>query len=580
MKSSEIKDILEVWRNTWPAAKQVWSNYVRLREPEWCIASREAEKEGLRESFAMIRLNDHRIVIDIEQVQKLGIEDCALQVIAHEIGHHIYTPANLKDNAVVMAKIRWSLADMEDMAPMVANLYEDLLINDRLQRLKELDMALVYKKLNRTISFSKLWTLYMRAYEYLWRLEKFTLISDRTYHSESIDADASVMASLIKSYAKKWIEGASRFGALLYPYLMEEKEKQEAQKSVIYILDADEAGKGGGVVAGMTEFDGEVIVDPRSEVIGGDGEDESYTEALTNGILATRSGGEGPRQRYLNPGTYVDLLRQVNPDIDRQELLIRYYKEVALPHLIDFPVETTIMQDMTLPEGMEVWDIGDSADEIDWIETTIYSPHIIPGVNTLKRTFGPSDDENLKKAPLDVYIGIDCSGSMGNPAVRFSWPVMAASIVALSALRAGARVFGCLSGEPGSFMQNDDYESDEKKVMSILTSYLGTGYAYGVGRLKEPFQQKLKRKSHLIIVTDDDIFSMLDAKTDNGDDHWEIIEYALANAGGIGTIVLHSRPNWHREEVVKLQNMGWHIHYVTNEEELLTFAKEFSNQNY
>lgn len=580
MKNAEITKVLDIWRGAWPVAKEVWSNYVRLREPEWCLSTQQAEEEGLRQSFAMIRLNDHRIVIDIEQVQRLGLEDCALQVIAHEIGHHIYTPANLKDNALGMAKIRWSLAGIEDMAPMVANLYEDLLINDRLHRLKSLEMDLVYQKLNRTIHFSKLWTLYMRAYECLWRLEKFTLIPDRQYHSEAIDADASIMASLIKSYSKKWIEGASRFGALLYPYLMEEKEKQKALNSVIYILDADEAGKGGGVISGLTEFDGEVIIDPRNEVGGDSGERTSLAEALKQDLMASKKGGEGPEQRYLNPGVYVDLLSQVNPDIDKQELLNRYYKEVALPHLIDFPVEISIQQEMTLPEGMEVWDIGDSADEIDWIETTIYSPHIIPGVNTLKRTYGLSDDENEKLLPLDVYIGIDCSGSMGNPSARFSWPVMAASIVALSALRAGSRVFSCLSGEPGSFLQNDDYEVDEKKVMSVLTSYLGTGYAFGVGRLKVPFKEKLKRKSHLIIVTDDDIFSMLNARTDNGDNHWEIIEHSLRNAGGIGTLVLHSRPAWHREEVIKLQEMGWHIYYVTNEEELLTFAKEFANQNY
>ncbi len=125
MSTKEISEILEQWKDAWPEAKLLWSNYVRLREPEWCIESKDARKEGLRDSFAMIRLNDHRIVIDIEQVQKLGIKDYALQIIAHEIGHHIYTPANLKDNAVVMAKIRWSLADIDDQTPMVANLYEE-----------------------------------------------------------------------------------------------------------------------------------------------------------------------------------------------------------------------------------------------------------------------------------------------------------------------------------------------------------------------------------------------------------------------------------------------------------------------
>ena len=194
---------------------------------------------------------------------------------------------------------------------------------------------------------------------------------------------------------------------------------------------------------------------------------------------------------------------------------IRSYYEIALPYLIDFPMEIKEKRSKNLPEGLDVWDIGDSADEIDWIQSAIYSPHIIPGVSTLKRVYGYSDDDEETEAPLDVYIGIDCSGSMGNPAVRFSWPVLAATIVALSALRSGAKVFGCLSGEPGSYLQSERYETAEREVLSVLTSYLGTGYAYGVARLKDVFEQKKKDQSHIIIVSDDDIFSMLDAKRNN-----------------------------------------------------------------
>ena len=161
---------------------------------------------------------------------------------------------------------------------------------------------------------------------------------------------------------------------------------------------------------------------------------------------------------------------------------------------------------------------------------------------------------------------------------NFSWPVLAATIIGMSALRAGAKVMGCLSGEPGSFMETEGYVTREKDLLTVLTSYLGTGYAYGIARLKKPFGEPLKKKSHLIIVTDDDIFHMLGSQSE--DDTWGIIEYALKNAGGTGTIVLHSQPAWHREEVKRLQAMGWHIHYVTDESTLLDFAAEFSRKNY
>lgn len=570
--------VIDKLKADWPQAQKVWSDYVRLREPQWCLANEEAIKEGLSNSFAMIRLTDHRIVIDVSKMQELNLLDYAVQILAHEIGHHIYTPGNLKDNASVQAKIRWSLAGIEEQAPMVANLYEDLLINDRLHRMKGLDMAIIYKALNKTIQFSKVWTLYMRTYEYLWRLKKYELIPTESFLTPEIDADASVLASIIRSYSKKWLEGASRFGALMYSYLMEEKEAAQARGSIGVILDADKAGVGGGVITGMVDMDDDLIngiVDPRGEAIAVDSAENDILSALEN-----KKGGSGPEQRYLEPGVYVDLLQQVNPDLNKQEVLNNYYKEIALPHLIEFPREIKKNRSKNLPEGMDVWDIGDSSDEIDWIESTIYAPHIIPGVNTLKRTYGYSDDDDDSEAPLDVYIGIDCSGSMGNPGVTFSWPVLAATIVGLSALRSGAKVFGCLSGEPGRHLQSKRYETNEKEILSVLTSYLGTGYAYGVGRLKDVFSTEKKDKSHIIIVTDDDIFSMLSAKTDNGDNHWEIIEESLKNAGGTGTIVLHSNAKWHKEDVQRLKQMGWNIYYVTNESELLAFATGFSKVNY
>ena len=130
------KQEIEILKNAWPKAQKVWSDFVRLREPVWCDSKISAKQEGLTDSFAMIRLTDHRIVIDATKMKENKLMDYSLQILAHEIGHHIYTPGNLKDNATVQAKFRWSLVGLEEMAPMVANIYEDLLINDRLQRLK------------------------------------------------------------------------------------------------------------------------------------------------------------------------------------------------------------------------------------------------------------------------------------------------------------------------------------------------------------------------------------------------------------------------------------------------------------
>lgn len=576
-----LETVLKHWKESWQQAKQVWSPFVKLREPVWCVTSAEAKKEGLTGSFAMIRLSDHRIVIDLEKVLEEGVADYPVEILAHEIGHHIYTPANLHENAVLLSRIRWCLADIEDRAPFVANLYADLLINDTLQRKKSLQMAAVYQKINRQgASTSKVWQFYMRTFEYLWKLDRGALGAKPKKQDPMIDADASLAASLIRSYAKNWLEGAGRFAALLYPYLMQDKEYENARKVFTIYLDAEYAGEGGGMIAGLVEIDEEGlagIIDPRVEAANRAGS----KDAGGDNFGKVEAGGEGPRQRYLNPGRYIDLFKQINPKADEQELLNNYYREIALPHLVSFPLEAANPVSLSLPEGTESWDISDPMDEIDWIETVVGSPEIFPGYNTVKRIYGSDIDDAETKKTLDVYIGIDCSGSMGNPRQRFSWPVLAATVIGLSALRAGARVMGCLSGEPGSFMETDGFRTSDVEVLTVLTSYLGTGYAYGVPRLETPFGQPANDKSHVVIVTDDDIFRMLGAVSETTNiSNWVTMEKALVHAGGVGTLVLHSQPNWHRKEVLRLKKMGWLVYYVTNEQQLLEFAAEFSQNHY
>ncbi|MEN2399169.1 hypothetical protein GKZ90_0005240 [Flavobacterium sp. MC2016-06] len=580
---SDIEKAFALWRSHWQEAKLEWNPLLRLQEPIWCLSHQDAHKEGLTGSFAMIRLTDHRIVINLEEIVEHGIVDYAVEVLAHEIGHHIYTPANLYDNAILLNRIRFGLPGIEDRAPMVANLYADFFINDKLQRFNKLKMVEVYKAINSEDNFTELWTLMMRTYEYLWRLNRGELATNLSFHSKKIDADASLLASLIRSYSKDWIHGGGRFAVMLYPYLMDDETFKKARKKILILLDAENAGVDATAISGMTELDLEgydEIIDMRKEAIDTMENHTNKKDKDSLGLEKSTIGGHGPRNGYMGPGNYIDLMKQVNPKADEQLLLNAYYKEIALPHLINFPLEISENVSFDLPEGLETWDIGDAIEEVDWLQSAILSPEIIPGLTTQKRTYGSDSDNEISESPLNVYIGIDCSGSMMNPRHNFSWPVLAATIIGLSALRAGASVMGCLSGEPGGYLETDGFISDETDLLTTLTSYLGTGYAYGIERLRKPFEVKPNKKSHIVIVTDNDIFSMLGSDTHSQQTYWELAEIALKNAGGHGTIVLHSPPDYQRDVVIRLIKMGWNVYCVTNEAELLKFALEFSHQNY
>ena len=107
---------------------------------------------------------------------------------------------------------------------MVANLYTDLLINDRLQRQGGLRMADIYRKLGHAAGAGT-WQLYMRIYEYLWDLDKGSLCGPGLRNEK--DTDAWLGARLVRVYADDWMTGGSRFASLLLPYLLRDKKRRK-----------------------------------------------------------------------------------------------------------------------------------------------------------------------------------------------------------------------------------------------------------------------------------------------------------------------------------------------------------------
>lgn len=571
----------QAWTDAWEPALQCWSRFTRLHSPAWCMSAADAKREGMpSEIFAMIRLVDHTVVINLEAIESSGVGAFPKEILAHEIGHHVYCPADLTDNARVLARIRAALPSVEQSAPMISNLYADLLINDRLQR-QGLDMAGVYRAIRS--SGGELWTLYMRTYEILWSLPRQTLAADTI--SEELDVDAQLAARVVRAYAADWVRGGGRFGALVLPYLL----RQAGSAKVAQWLDMQKGGDGG-LPDGLSEIDEDEFdtihpaFDPELTGI------DDVTDATRN-----RKGGRKSTERYRGPLEYSELLKAAGSGLSETEIASKYYRERALPHLIRFPMPPTPLGTEPSPEGLSIWDMGSPLARLDWLQSVIRSPHVIPGVTTVSRNYGLAPVRQKRTQPVDLYIGIDCSGSMPNPRQQLSYPVLAGTIMALSALRAGARVQVVLSGEPGRSMSTEGFVSDEKQVLAVLTDYLGTGYAFGIGRLRDTFSKPRKppeRAVHVLLITDHDIFSMLDnshdpvARAGNKTTPrelrpgWQIAEESLRYAAGGGTCVLHMPQTQPVEEVAELVKRGWAVHRLTDWPELIRFAREFSQQKF
>ncbi len=591
---ADLEKLRETWCAQWPNALALWSSYARLSDQRWCLNSHDAKREQLSGSFAMIRFVDNAVVLNLEEISDRGLAGFPLEVMGHEIGHHIYCPGDLNDHARMLVRVRRGLPGVEQHAPMIANLYADLFINNRLQRHHGLRLDRIYAQLgDGGANGSVLWRIYLRMYELLWQLDRGTLVQAPL--TEAQEGDAQLGARLIRVYARDWLKGAASFGALCLSYLTE-AEGNKLQQAARELLDND-SGDEGALPDGLSEIEAdesEPVLHPSEDPrVAGDAGRQDADEPNGGGENTVDGnsddpGGRKTYQRYRGVEEYRALLKQLSPNASDEDITVRYYRERALPYLIRFPEKESPIAREPIPEGLETWDMGRSFGEIDWLESITRSPHVVPGVTTLARVHGESPGQDPHKEPFDLYIGIDCSGSMPNPRAQLSYPVLAGFIIALSALRAGGRVMACLSGEPGKSIATDGFRRDQNSVLRLMTQYLGQGYSYGIFRLDDMAAQlkAAHRPVHLLIVTDTDIYSSLNEKQGKNGTRtgWDAAREALHKAGGGGTLLLHApdrmNPFMRRFDAnaKSLTEQGWRLAYISDWDEVMAFARNFAHQ--
>ncbi|MBG6221500.1 MULTISPECIES: VWA domain-containing protein [unclassified Janthinobacterium] len=592
MKKDAEPALIDAWQAAWPEALAVWSKFTRLRDPSLCASGVKASKKGLSGSFAMIRLLDQSIVVDLPLVTELGLNDYALEVLAHEIGHHILAPGSASDQFRLLARMRRALPTLEQHAPMVANLYTDLFINDRLQRQANLRMADIYRKLQqgrepspdgKARASGGVWTLYMRIYENLWQLEKGELGGANV--DERLDTDAWLGARLVRVYANDWMLAAGRFATLLLPYLVDDTDALGGSLDPSrYLQDTRDAARGcqtyGAQQIEDDEEGGAIHPVHDKRISGLDGE-EPQAEA------PARPGSGQLRE----PFELGDILKASGINLSDHEIAIRYYRERALPHLVAFPSRPAPESQEPQMEGLEAWEIGDPLEDIDWLQSVMQSPRPVPGVTTMRRVVGREPARAIDAVPVDLDMYVDSSGSMPNPQAHTSFLTLAGAVIALSALRAGAKVQVTLWSGKNEVMQTPGFVRDEDMILGVLTEFFGGATCFPIHCLRKTFAGKRERQAHILMISDDGITTMFD-DDELGNSGWDISAKALAQGGAGGTMALNLERGWdgaashtwlqQTYETLKRarREQGWDIHAVERYEDLLDFARAFSRRHY
>ena len=536
----------------------------------------------------MIRLQDQSVVVDLARIIKSGIQDFPVEVLAHEIGHHVFAPATLADHARMLARMRKALPTVEQHAPYIANLYTDLLINDRLQRSAGLRMADVYRRLVSTTRSGKVWTLYLRTYELLWSLSSGEL-SGQSKLPDAMEGDAWLAARLIRHFASDKLNGAGRFAALLLPYLLEDVSGAGLPMEWHDTRQAGQGGQPGGLTSVEAEEESGAVHPANDAELSGLNEEETQTTSVQEppAEIAQQRGSTGQTRQ---PYEYGEILRAAGITLSDHEISVLYYKERASPHLIRFPSRPMPRATDPLPEGLEPWDVGDALDTVDWFHSVLVSPRVVPGVSTVKRTWGTNEGQSRRNVPVDLDLYVDSSGSMPNPQRFVSYLTLAGAILCLSALRAGARVKVTLWSGKRQVTTTTGFVRNTQAVLEVLTGFYGGGTQFPISELRDTYRQRPADAplAHILIISDDGVSTMFD-QDEQGNDGWQIARDALKGAGGGGTLLLNLPPDWQTNtgylasafaSIRRARDEHWNVFRVATWEELVAFAREFGRQTY
>lgn len=554
---TELAELQQKWTQAWSAATSAWGPSLRMSEPHLIVDG------AARDAFAWFDLADVRVNIDLRQILSRGLEDCAVPVLAHEIGHHILAPADLGTMARVHERCRRGLVDRDDRAAEVSNLWTDMLINDRLYRQSGLDMAAPYRPRENSdpASAPPYWRIYLRAYELLWGLPSGELTGGALPADQ--ETDAALMSRHARVFAREPVQGAAGYAALLRKWL--DAGADEVRSGCRVPIPKGAAPPG---LANDDSMTAPVVHPALDPAVNPEADAESLSAAD-----GEDSSGEG--QAY-GPGeletTYASMGIARDAAID-------WYTARARAHLVPYPVQIQRGAPEEQWEGLEQWELGDELDEIDWVASTQRSTTPVPGFTTVRRVISQVESDETSQRPVDLDLYVDCSGSMPNPRSYRSPAIIGGAILILSALRVGARVQVTSWSSPGQVLSSNGFGRDQAHLMKTLLHFYGGGTSFPLPVLARTYlsgSANSERRAHIAVISDDGVASMFGEGQSDGSAG--VAAAALSAARGGGSLILSVPPSL----LAAAHGLAgaYDVYGVSNDIEIIDFARQFARKQW
>ncbi len=561
-----LDELRTQWTAAWPHALAAWGRFVRLRAP---LLHGPGEAPPGIGSFAWYSSGDVEVGIDLAQVQALGLAEHAVAVLAHEVGHHVLSPGDLFTRARLVQRVRMGLVDRDADAALVANLWSDMLINDRLQRRAGVRMDLLWRAIGPPTD--PLFRMVMRADELLWQLAPGALTGVRA--AGTSESDAQLCAQLVRVYADDPVAGAGGFAALCRPLLPE--PDSGPGRRLATLVCAQHVPAGTRLPPGLTEDPSltEPVRHPALDPLVNDELDEGDRMDLPPATVP----GSG---QTFGPADMAAVLGALGVTNNPTTAAVAFYRDRASRYLIRFPSIAHAARTEPLLEGLQDWETGDDVADVDWTGTLLRSSVIIPGVTTVRRSYGDEPGAEAERTPLDLDLYVDSSGSMPNPQTALSAPALAGAVLALSALRSGARAQVTTWSGPGQLVGTDGFVEDSDTVLRALVAHFGGATSFPLPLLArthlEGRRPSARRPCHIAVISDSGVVSMFG--TGQPPALADVAVRAVQSAGGGGSLVLQAPASW-RQQVRELAQ-GYEVYAVNDLAELVGFAAEFARHTW
>lgn len=510
---SSNPDIPENLEELWRAAQDEWSVSIDLQTPLPI-----ADPDG---GIAFIDLRNRLTQVNFGRLKKMGLTEHVKTILAHEVGHHIRYPHTLSESRRLLRFQRELCrelfsqvsADGSSILPVEASRYDfllniflDLLINDDLSDRYESSFVAIYSAMARP-DWGLAFGFYMGVFEELWGLQRNAMLPSKvdermTELIPSWRARARSAGEFIRSHPENRALQMARFLLAIRPFVLSDASQGKAQNGES--LEKEVVGGGG-------QIDGDGVRDLlrrrgdeeaarrwlRRTLEGtGDGESDGTEEAPPE---ATGGGTPG------SGGTLQEALDRLQGMADVVEVAIAVYRISAERTPLELP-RSQEPGESNVPGPFEAWDLGDDLAGLDWMGSVLRAGgEPIPGLNTVRRTYLPTEPQpgTMESPWLEIYM--DSSGSMPDPTRRHSHQVEAGFVLTNAAIKAGGRVRIIHYSSEGQVQAMKRFVRSRTPAYRALAGYIGGGTWFPWKTLAKSLQTyKNKARVRRIVLSDGD----------------------------------------------------------------------------